>query len=61
MDTIKAINIIEGIETQATKDEFLGAFQYLIDTGMCWQLQGWYGRTAMQLIENGLCQPSENR
>tara|TARA_R100001509_G_scaffold154028_1_gene115352 strand:- start:147 stop:332 length:186 start_codon:yes stop_codon:yes gene_type:complete len=61
MDTIKAINIIEGIETQATKDEFLGAFQYLIDTGMCWQLQGWYGRTAMQLIENGLCQPSENK
>ncbi len=60
MDTIKAINIIEGIEAQATKDEFLGAFQYLIDTGMCWQLQGWYGRTAMQLIENGLCQPSEN-
>ena len=30
-------------------------FQELINSGLVWQLQGSYGRTARALIEEGLC------
>jgi len=30
------------------------AWQYLVDTGFCWKLQGWFSRTAQSLIENGI-------
>ena len=38
----------------ASEQEQLTAWQYLIDTGQCWKLQGWYGRTATALLEQGL-------
>ena len=41
----------------ATEEEQTEAWQYLIDTGRVWSLQGWYGRTATALIEQGVCQP----
>ena len=39
----------------AEDDEEIEAWQYLIDTGMAWQLQGWFGRTAKRLIDEGYC------
>jgi hypothetical protein len=42
----------------ATQKEQLEAWQYLIDTGLCWRLQGFFGRTARDLIESGLCHPA---
>ena len=36
-------------------DECLAFFQTLIDSGLVWNLQGHYGRTAVRLIEAGLC------
>ena len=37
----------------ASQDDQIEAWQYLLDSGLCWQLQGWYGRTAKELIDQG--------
>jgi hypothetical protein len=42
--------------TMDSETEIIEFFQELINTGMAWSLQGHYGRTAMRLIEEGLCE-----
>ncbi|HCE45531.1 MAG TPA: hypothetical protein DET40_18480 [Lentisphaeria bacterium] len=58
MDTFKAVMIAEGVY-ESEEDEIITAWQTLIDTGLCWQLQGWFGRTASNLIEQGICHPKK--
>jgi len=59
MDMYEAAMIAEGACGYETNDEakYLGAWQHLIDTGLCWQLQSWFGRTALILIADGFCTP----
>ena len=40
-----------------TEEETISAWQFLINTGLAWKLQGFYGRTAQQLINEGICHP----
>lgn len=40
-----------------TEEDVLELFQYLVDTGMAWQLQGYYGRVARALLDAGLISP----
>jgi hypothetical protein len=47
--------IIKYESGEMSEDEFVSFFQELIDSGLCWQLQGHYGRTAATLLEEGLC------
>lgn len=52
----EACSIIEDFDGQGcTEEEYVEAFQFLIDNGQAWQLQGFYGRAAQHLIEEGLC------
>ncbi len=42
------------IETgDPTPEEYAAAFQTLINTGIVWSLQGWYGRAAVELHSQG--------
>jgi len=44
-----------------TEADLKKAWQKLVDTGQCWSLQGWYGRTAMDLIERGIINPPKKK
>ena len=52
-DLVQRIIDFETGEMQ-TEEEVLDFFQDLINTGMAWRLQGYYGRTAASLIDQGL-------
>ena len=53
MDSYNAVGIAEGFVEADSEEQVLEAWQYLVDTGLAWKLQGWFGRTAKQLIEQG--------
>ena len=55
MDNYTAIGLAEGFIEAESEEQVIDAWQHLIDTGLCWQLQGWFGRTARDLIDSGLC------
>ena len=48
-------NIIAYESGDLDEHQTIEFFQGLIDSGLVWQLQGSYGRTAHSLIEAGLC------
>ena len=55
MDAFTAVGIAEGFIEADSEEQLIQAWQMLIDTGMAWQLQGFFGRTAQNLIDNGIC------
>jgi len=62
MTNYEAVSIAEGFcGYEPTEAEQVEAWQHLIDTGLAWTLQGWFGRTAQSLIEQGVCSPAIER
>jgi len=54
MNSYEAVGIAEGFIEPDNEEQVIEAWQYLVDTGLAWQLQGLFGRTASQLIEQGI-------
>ena len=53
MTSYKAVGLAEGFE-EGTEEQIIEAWQYLHNTGLAYKLQGWVGRTAQQLIQEGV-------
>jgi len=50
------VSFIIAFESGDLEDqEIIDGFQELINSGIVWQLQGFYGRTARALIDAGHC------
>jgi hypothetical protein len=62
MDSYTATGLAEGFIEAESEEQVIEAWQTLIDTGLAWQLQGWFGRQASELIEEGVClAPEQSR
>lgn len=49
-------NIIAYEQGELDEEDTITLFQSLINSGLAWQLQGSYGRTAMAMVDAGLCE-----
>ena len=54
MNNFTATGLAEGFIEAESEEQVIKAWQHLVDTGLAWSLQGWFGRTATQLIEQGV-------
>jgi len=54
MDNFAATGLAEGFIEAESEEQVIEAWQHLVDTGLAWRLQGWFGRTAQHLINEGV-------
>lgn len=54
MDNYTAVGIAEGFIDADSEEKVIAAWQYLHDTGLAYQLQGFFGRTAQHLLNEGI-------
>ena len=59
MSNYEAVGLAEGFISAESEEQVIDAWQYLHDTGLAYSLQGWFGRTAQSLLEQGIIE-SEN-
>lgn len=58
MNNIKAIEIAQDYgEGIYSEKQFFQAWQHLVDSGLAWSLEGWFGRRAYELIQAGHINP----
>lgn len=54
MDSYNAVGIAEGFIEAENEEQVIEAWQYLHDTKLGYQLQGFFGRTLNQLLNEGI-------
>ena len=56
MNDYEATGLAEGWIQAESEEQVIDAWQHLHDTGLAYKLQGWFGRTAQSLLEEGIIQ-----
>ena len=59
INNYNAVGIAEGFIECDDEEKIIEAWQYLIDTGLAFKLQGSFGRTAVDLINQGICKKNK--
>jgi hypothetical protein len=54
MDSYNAVGLAEGFIEAESEEQVIEAWQYLHDTRIGYGLQGWFGRTLEQLLNEGV-------
>lgn len=54
MDSFTAVGLAEGFIEAESEEQAIQAWQYLHDSGLAYSLQGFFGRTAQALLEQGI-------
>jgi len=54
MNAYLATGLAEGFIEAESEEQVIEAWQWLVDTGLAWQLQGFFGRQAEAMIEAGI-------
>ena len=55
---LDAVLIAEGEKDPTPDMSYIQAWQFLVDTGEVWKLQGWMGRAAFRMISQGTIDPA---
>ena len=61
MNNYNAVGIAEGFIECSNEKTIIKAWQHLIDTGLAFKLQGSFGRTAVDLINQGICKKESTK
>ncbi len=56
MNDYEAVGLAEGFISAESEEQVISAWQHLHDTGLAYNLQGWFGRTAQSLLKQGIIQ-----
>jgi hypothetical protein len=56
MTDYEATGLAEGFIQAESEEQVIDAWQHLHDTGLAYSLQGWFGRTAQELLKQGIIQ-----
>ena len=55
---LNAVLIAEGEKDPTPDMSYIQAWQFLVDTGEVWKLQGWFHRAAFRMISDGSLDPA---
>ena len=54
MSDYEEIGLAEGFISAESEEQVINAWQHLHDTRLAYSLQGWFGRTAQDLLKQGI-------